>query len=95
MGKKWLQKQVALAVRSNSGDSKKRTVPTFTGPTGWMYKQGITKDTANVNRTNDTIAEYVKFTVPPVALKAVSTLKDTRVQLGIGPSRSTNGLCHQ
>ena len=56
------------------GKEKKKTVAAATGPVGALHKQGTVKAVANFDRTNDTIVEYVRFTLGPVASKAVRTL---------------------
>ena len=74
MGNAYLRKQVALAGALRLIGNKNKTVATDKGLTGTLYKQGTTKDTANFDQTNDTMAEYANFTVGPVALKMVRTL---------------------
>ena len=87
MGKKWERRQAAMAARSNSGNDKKKTVTAAAGPAGALYKQGTTKDTANIDRTNDMMAEYVGFTLGPVASKAVRTLTRPVCTIGENPER--------
>ena len=87
MGKKWERKQAAMAARSSSGNDKKKTVTAAAGPSGALYKQGTAKDAANFDRTNDMMAEYVGFTLGPVASKAVRTLTRPVATIGKKPER--------
>ena len=74
MGKKHLLKHVALATLPNLGDSKKMMTLIVIGPMGVLYKQGTTKDAANFDRMDDTLAEYAGFMLRPMASKVVRTL---------------------
>ena len=73
MGGKFKRQERAVRARE-LGNEKKTTVVTATGPSGAMYKQSTVKDTANFNRTNKVMAEYVGVLLGPVASKAVRTL---------------------
>jgi hypothetical protein len=87
MGKKYRLSQAAMAARSNSGDEKKKTLAAATGPAGVLFKQETAKDAANFDRTNDMMAEYVGFTLGPVASKAVRTLTRPVATIGEKPER--------
>ena len=73
MGGKFKRQQRAARAR-DSANEKKTMVPAATGPAGVMYKQGAAKGTANFDRINEVMAEYVGVLLGSVALRAVRTL---------------------
>ena len=86
MGGKFKRQQRAARAR-DSANEKKTMVPAATGPAGVMYKQGAAKGTANFDRINEVMAEYVGVLLGPVASRAVRTLTKPVNKIGVKPKR--------